>query len=131
MQTLFASAMRAYGMMTAMGAVLVFSLAACSGMPPARAARHAGGAPGCCCDGNPEGAMGVQRLEMERQLQQMKDIHAKMMDARTAAEREAMMGEHMKAMEGGMSMMRSMMAACPATPHGHPSSPAQTYPASR
>lgn len=38
----------------------------------------------------------------------MHDMHEKMMAAKTPAEREALMGEHMKAMQDGMAMMKQM-----------------------
>ena len=37
----------------------------------------------------------------------MKDMHQKMMNARTPAERQAMMAEHMKTMQDGMAMMQA------------------------
>jgi hypothetical protein len=35
-------------------------------------------------------------------------MHTKMMNAKTPEERHALMGEHMKAMQGGMDMMKGM-----------------------
>ena len=45
-------------------------------------------------------------------------MHQKMMNAKTPAERQALMADHMKAMQGGMAMMKEMhgmggMAAWP------------------
>lgn len=38
----------------------------------------------------------------------MQDMHQKMMTAKTPEERQALMGEHVRAMQGGMSMMKEM-----------------------
>ena len=45
---------------------------------------------------------------MDGQMKTMRDMHTKMMNAKTPEERQALMGEHMKAMQGGMSMMKGM-----------------------
>ena len=45
---------------------------------------------------------------MDAQMKTMREMHAKMMSAKTADERQALMAEHMKAMQGGMGMMRGM-----------------------
>ncbi len=44
----------------------------------------------------------------EEQLKLMQEMHQKMMAAKTPEERQALMAEHMKAMQGGMSMMCEM-----------------------
>ena len=41
----------------------------------------------------------------------MREMHRKMQAAKTPQERAALMGEHMKAMQGGMSMMCEMGAS--------------------
>ena len=47
-------------------------------------------------------------------MQQMQALHAQMAAAKTPAERQALMGEHMKTMQGGLSMMQHMGAnRCP------------------
>ena len=46
----------------------------------------------------------------EQQMKTMQDMHRKMMAATTPEERAALMAEHMKAMQGGMSMMCDMGA---------------------
>jgi hypothetical protein len=38
----------------------------------------------------------------------MQEMHEKMMAARTPAERQALMADHMKAMQDGMAMMGQM-----------------------
>ena len=45
---------------------------------------------------------------MDGQMKTMRDMHTKMMNAKTPEERQALMGEHMKAMQGGMGMMKGM-----------------------
>lgn len=45
---------------------------------------------------------------MQDQMKAMRDIHDKMMNAKTPAEREALMAQHMNAMQGGMDMMKRM-----------------------
>jgi len=53
-------------------------------------------------------------MKSDRQMAQMREMHQKMMAAKTPQERQALMAEHMKAMQGGMSMMCQMGAAAPA-----------------
>ena len=48
---------------------------------------------------------------MDTQMKTMHEMHAKMMNAKTADERQALMAEHMKAMQGGMAMMKGMSGA--------------------
>ena len=45
---------------------------------------------------------------MDGQMKTMRDMHTRMMNAKTPEERQALMGEHMKAMQGGMDMMKGM-----------------------
>ena len=45
---------------------------------------------------------------MEPRMKAMQDMHQKMMDAKTATERQALVADHMKAMQGGMAMMKEM-----------------------
>ena len=47
---------------------------------------------------------------MDPRMKAMQEMHHKMRDAGSSAEREALMAEHMKAMQGGMTMMREMHA---------------------
>jgi hypothetical protein len=44
-------------------------------------------------------------------MKSMHEMHAKMMAAKTVEERQALMGEHMKAMQDGMGMMGQMKGA--------------------
>ncbi len=50
------------------------------------------------------------RAAMQAQMSTMNDMHARMQDAKTPEERAALMAEHMRAMQGGMGMMRRMGA---------------------
>ena len=45
---------------------------------------------------------------MDAQMKTMHDMHTKMMNAKTPEERQALMPDHMKAMQGGMGMMKGM-----------------------
>ncbi|WP_246867445.1 MULTISPECIES: hypothetical protein [unclassified Diaphorobacter] len=50
---------------------------------------------------------------MDAQMQAMRDMHQKMIEAKTPEARQALMDEHMKTMQGGMQMigmMRGQMA---------------------
>ncbi len=67
---------------------------------PAAAAAHASHHPGT---GSASAAPGMQD-----RMQAMRAMHDKMMNAKTPAEREALMADHMKSMQGGMAMMKSM-----------------------
>lgn len=44
---------------------------------------------------------------MDSQMKVMREMHEKMMSAKTPEERKALMADHMKAMQDGMSMMNS------------------------
>lgn len=54
-------------------------------------------------------ASGEQMKQMDAQMKSMRDIHEKMMAAKTPEERKLLMAEHMKAMHEGMQMMNGMM----------------------
>ena len=45
---------------------------------------------------------------MEPRMKAMQEMHEKMMNAKTSDERNVLMADHMKAMQGGMSMMKGM-----------------------
>ena len=45
---------------------------------------------------------------MDNQMKAMQEMHDKMMAAKTPEERNALMGEHMKIMQDGMTMMNGM-----------------------
>lgn len=46
--------------------------------------------------------------KMDAQMKTMREMHEKMMNAKTPEERDALMAEHMKCMKDGMSMMGNM-----------------------
>ena len=48
---------------------------------------------------------------MDPRMKTMQEMHQKMKDAKTPADRQALMADHMKAMQGGMAMMQGMPAA--------------------
>ena len=50
----------------------------------------------------------VPMAAMEPRMKAMQDMHQKMMGAKTPEERQVLMAEHMKAMQGGMAMMKDM-----------------------
>ena len=50
----------------------------------------------------------VDPARFDQQMKTMQEMHQKMMAAKTREERQALMAEHMKAMQGGMSMMCEM-----------------------
>ena len=52
-----------------------------------------------------------QMARMDAQMKTMRDMHEKMMHAKTPEERHKLMAEHMKSMQGGMAMMEGMGGA--------------------
>lgn len=46
---------------------------------------------------------------METRMKAMKEMHQKMVDANSPAERQALMAEHMKAMQEGMEKLKEMV----------------------
>lgn len=51
---------------------------------------------------------GDNSQRMDAQIAAMRQMHQKMMDAKTPEARQALMAEHMKTMQDGMAMMSSM-----------------------
>jgi hypothetical protein len=49
-------------------------------------------------------------VAMDSRMNAMQEMHQKMVNAGTPAERQALMADHMKAMQGGMAMMKEMHA---------------------
>lgn len=60
---------------------------------------------------HPSAALSPAATKSDQQMAQMREMHRKMMAAKTPQERQALMAEHMKAMQGGMSMMCQMGTA--------------------
>ena len=73
------------------------------------AAHHPEGASAPAANVTPKAAA-VAPAPMEVQMKSMQEMHEKMMAAKTPEERQALMTEHMKSMQGGMSMMGQMKA---------------------
>jgi len=53
-------------------------------------------------------ASSTDMARMDAQMKVMQEVHNKMMAAKTPEERNALMAEHLKAMQGGMNMMSKM-----------------------
>ena len=76
-------------------------LAACSTAPAMPM-----GKPSAASMGTPD-----QMAKMDMQMKAMREMHEKMMNARTPDERNKLMADHMKTMQDGMAMMGSMSGA--------------------
>lgn len=57
---------------------------------------------------HPQAQASAPMAAMEPRMKAMREMHEKMMNAKTPEERKAMMADHMKAMQGGMGMMKGM-----------------------
>jgi hypothetical protein len=80
---------------------------ACAGPGGMHASPHAAHGPGMAhVAKGPHGPMAA----MEPRMVAMQEMHRKMEQAGTPAERQALMADHMKAMQGGMAMMKEMHA---------------------
>lgn len=73
--------------------------------PPATA-KKAPTAPAAKSPSAPQETMGA----MDGKIKAMREMHEKMMAAKTPEERKALMADHMKTMQDGMSMMEKMDA---------------------
>ena len=93
--------------MNAIRTVAALSLAAlataCASPGATDATPAAGMSPGMSHGGAP-----MPMAAMEPRMKAMKDMHQKMMAAKSPAERQALMADHMKAMQDGMAMMKEM-----------------------
>ena len=76
---------------------------ACASPSATDAAPAAGMSPGMS-----HGGMSMPMAGMEPRMSAMKDMHQKMMAAKSPAERQVLMADHMKAMQAGMAMMKEM-----------------------
>ncbi|HWI10278.1 MAG TPA: hypothetical protein VNU48_03025, partial [Burkholderiaceae bacterium] len=76
------------------------------------AAHHPGGASAPAAKSTPKAAPAAP-AQMDMQMKSMQEMHEKMMAAKTPEERQALMTEHMKSMQGGMAMMGQMKAPDP------------------
>ena len=57
---------------------------------------------------HPGAAPAAAMPAMQERMQAMREMHGKMMNANTPAERQALMADHMKSMQDGMAMMKDM-----------------------
>jgi len=73
------------------------------------AAHHPEGASAPAAKATPKAATEAP-AQMDMQMKSMQEMHEKMMAAKTPEERQALMTEHMKSMQGGMAMMSQMKA---------------------
>lgn len=76
---------------------------ACASPGATDATPAAGMSPGMSHGGAP-----MPMAAMEPRMKAMKDMHQRMMAAKNPAERQALMADHMKAMQEGMAMMKEM-----------------------
>src|ERR1700675_2999121 len=53
-------------------------------------------------------APNAQASKMDQQMKRMREMHEKMMAAKTPEERQALMADYMKSMQQGMTMMQQM-----------------------
>ena len=87
---------------------LATALVACAQTPTNRAGRSPVAASGVAGNpsvtGNPSDRMAM----MDAHMKAMRDMHDKIMRARTPEERNALMAEHMKLMQEGLAMMDGM-----------------------
>ena len=83
------------------------------------AAHHPEGTSAPAAKATPKAAAPAQ---MDMQMKSMQEMHEKMMATKTPEERQALMTEHMKSMQGGMAMMGQMKAP-DAKGSGKPMSP--------
>jgi chaperonin cofactor prefoldin len=77
---------------------------------PAAAAPASKTAPAPAQPGTPQGmsVMPQMQQQMQQHMATMQALHTRMAAAKTAAEREALMADHMKAMHEDMAMMKGM-----------------------
>jgi hypothetical protein len=111
--------MNSTGTLLALSAVAF--VAACTslntpGTTTARAEQHAAH--------HPDAAAAAPMPAMQDRMRAMREMHDKMAQAKTPEERQALMADHMKAMQGGMQMMSGMggmgSATCMRGPQGQP-----------
>ena len=57
---------------------------------------------------HPEATASMPMAAMDPRMKAMHEMHQKMMNAKTPEERQALMADHMKAMQDGMGMMKDM-----------------------
>jgi hypothetical protein len=92
--------------------VLAFAAALSTGVlaqsDKEHAAHHPEGASAPAAKATPPKPATAAPAQMDMQMKSMQEMHEKMMAAKTPEERQALMTEHMKSMQGGMAMMGQM-----------------------
>ncbi|NUO72555.1 MAG: hypothetical protein HOQ10_07550 [Frateuria sp.] len=98
---------------TAMVCVLTLTaaLAFAQGDPQDHADHHPEGAAAAAPTAPAPNTAAASGDRFAEQMTKMQDMHRRMQAARTPAERQALMGEHMKLMQSGMDMMAAMGGA--------------------
>ena len=71
-------------------------------------AHHPAGAASAAGSKSMPGKTTPEMARMANHMKAMQEMHDRMMAAKTPEERNALMGEHMKTMQEGMSMMKGM-----------------------
>ena len=71
-------------------------------------AHHPAGSASAAASKSMPGKTTPEMVRMDNHMKAMQEMHDRMMAAKTPEERNAMMGEHMKTMQEGMSMMKGM-----------------------
>jgi len=99
------SALRTFIALSGTALITAIAMAAQPASPPKAADEHAGHHPADAASA-PAPAPAANQDRMKA----MHEMHDKMMNAKTAQERQALMTDHMKAMQGGMQMMKGMGA---------------------
>ena len=79
-------------------------LGACANPGPMNAASPSAGAPPMAM------VRSASMAAPDSRMKAMQEMHQKMVNASTPADRQALMADHMKAMQGGMAMMKEMQA---------------------
>lgn len=99
--------MSAFTTLTAAAALVLLTACASpggtAGAPAAKADEHAGNHPEASA-----AAPAAPLPAMQERMKAMREMHDKMMNAKTPAERQALMADHMKTMQDGMDMMKGM-----------------------
>ena len=90
--------------LAAVTTLALVSACASTGAPnTVKADEHAGHHPDATA-----AASAMARPAMQDRMKAMREMHDKMMNAKTPAERQALMADHMKSMQDGMEMMKGM-----------------------
>lgn len=91
--------------------VLAAGIASAQTQEPGHQAHHPDGAasaPAVKPQSTAAAAGPAKPADISARMSAMQEMHQKLMATQTPEERQALMGEHMKAMQGGMGMMKEM-----------------------